>query len=86
MSDEKRSGFEGIEAGPTPSDATEEAGIPEDADQEHPSVTALRARFGEAVLSHQVTAGDQHIVFVSPSRNVEILGWLRDDPDQLLRK
>ena len=82
MSDEKKSNFEGIEAGPTPSDSTEDASTPAAAVEEHPSVTALQAHFGDAVLSHQLSAGDQHIVFVSPSRNTEILGWLRDDPEQ----
>lgn len=48
----------------------------------HPSVEALRARFGDALLRHEVTAGDQHVVFIPPDRNVEILGWLKDDPDQ----
>lgn len=82
MSDEKKSSFEGIEAGPTPSDSTEDASAPAAAVEEHPSVTALQAHFGDAVLSHQLSAGDQHIVFVPPSRNTEILGWLRDDPEQ----
>jgi NADH-quinone oxidoreductase subunit C len=44
-------------------------------------VSALFARFGEAVLHHEVSAGDQHVVHVEPTRNLEILGWLRDDPE-----
>ncbi len=40
------------------------------------------ARFGEAILHHEVSAGDEHVVHVEPTRNVEILQWLRDDPDQ----
>jgi NADH-quinone oxidoreductase subunit C len=48
----------------------------------HPSVTALRDTFGESVLRHEVVAKDQHIVFVSPEKNLQILSWLRDDPDQ----
>ncbi|MFW6206070.1 MAG: NADH-quinone oxidoreductase subunit C, partial [Gemmatimonadota bacterium] len=31
---------------------------------------------------HEVVAGDEHVVFIEPDRNVEILRWLRDDPDQ----
>lgn len=50
-------------------------------DTDHPSVTALRERFGDAILRHEVSAGDQHVVFVDPSRNVEILEWLKEDPD-----
>jgi NADH-quinone oxidoreductase subunit C len=48
----------------------------------HPSVKALRERFGEAVLRHAVMAGDESVVFVAPERNREILRWLRDDPAQ----
>jgi len=29
-----------------------------------------------------VVANDQHIVFIPPERGLEILTWLRDDPDQ----
>jgi NADH-quinone oxidoreductase subunit C len=48
----------------------------------HPSVDALRARFGDAVVHHEVTSGDQHVVYVAPARNREILAWLKDDPQQ----
>ncbi|HEY8469056.1 MAG TPA: NADH-quinone oxidoreductase subunit C [Longimicrobiales bacterium] len=48
----------------------------------HPSVNALRARFGDAILRHEVVAGDEHVVYVEPSRILEILGWLRDDPGE----
>lgn len=48
----------------------------------HPSVQALQERFPDAVLRHEVVAGDEHIVFIPPERNVEILGWLKDDPGQ----
>jgi NADH-quinone oxidoreductase subunit C len=51
-------------------------------DTGHPSVTALQERFGGAIFRHEVSAGDQHVVFVDPSRNVEILEWLKEDPDQ----
>ena len=49
---------------------------------EHASVTALQARFGDAFLRHDIVAGNQHIVFIPPDRNLEVLRWLRDDPDQ----
>src|SRR5690554_2742379 len=48
----------------------------------HPSVSALRARFGNAILRHEVVAGDEHVVYVEPSRIREVLGWLRDDPGE----
>src|SRR5690606_17631791 len=52
-----------------------EAGAPP-----HPSVEALRTRFGDAVLHHEVMAGDEHVVYVRAERIVEVLGWLRDEP------
>lgn len=51
-------------------------------DLHHPSVDALRARFGAAVLHHEVTAGDQHVVYLEAGRNLEILTWLKNDPAQ----
>jgi NADH-quinone oxidoreductase subunit C len=45
-------------------------------------VVALKDLFGEAVLKTEVVAGNQHIVFIPPDRNIEILTWLRDDPEQ----
>jgi NADH-quinone oxidoreductase subunit C len=47
----------------------------------HPSVDALRERFGAAVLHHEVSA-TQHVVYVDAARNREILAWLKDDPQQ----
>jgi NADH-quinone oxidoreductase subunit C len=46
-----------------------------------PSVAALRARFGDAILRDLVSCGDT-IVWVAPARAHEILAWLRDDPGQ----
>ena len=48
----------------------------------HPSVDALRERFGSAILHHEVQAGDEHVVFIVPERNIEILGWLKAEPTQ----
>jgi NADH-quinone oxidoreductase subunit C len=47
---------------------------------DHPSVQRLQARFGDALHHHEISAGDQHVVFVDASRNREVLAWLRDDP------
>ena len=49
---------------------------------DHPSVTALQRRFAAAFVRYEVTAGDQHVVFLQASRNREILSWLKTDPDQ----
>jgi NADH-quinone oxidoreductase subunit C len=45
-------------------------------------VAALTARFGDAILHHTIMAGDEHVVYVPPARVVEILRFLRDDPEQ----
>lgn len=84
MSDETSSGFDAVEAGPTPSDPGTDAepSLPGGLDRAHPSVVALRERFGDAVTRHEVTAGDEHVVHVDPERNAEILGWLKEDPGQ----
>lgn len=78
---EEKSSFDSVAEGPAPSqDAADSVqgtatGVPD-----HPSVSALREKFGDAVLHHEVVAGNQHIVFVPPERNVEILQWLKDEP------
>jgi len=59
------------------------AQLGEEPREEHPSVVALRERFAEAVLRAEVAPGGQHVVYVDPSRNAEVLGWLKDDPGQL---
>jgi NADH-quinone oxidoreductase subunit C len=69
----------GLEAG---EEAAAEAGAPrgEAADAaSHPSVAALRAQFGDAVLHHTVMAGDEHVVYIAPERSRELLQWLRVD-------
>lgn len=47
----------------------------------HPSVVSLTEHFGEALLRHEVTAGDEHVVFIEAERSLEILEWLKDDPE-----
>jgi NADH-quinone oxidoreductase subunit C len=59
-----------------------ESQTPPRTDVEHPSLSPLRARFGESVVRHEISAGDQHVVFVDPRQNREILGWLKEDPAQ----
>lgn len=75
--------LEDLATGPAASDAAEEMPVGPEADAaSHPTVVALRARFGAAVLRHEVQAGDEHVVFIAPERSLEILGWLRDEPSQ----
>lgn len=49
---------------------------------EHPTLPALRNRFGDAILRHEVVAGDEHIVYIDPERVLEILQWLKEDPNE----
>lgn len=82
MAEDNGSAFDAVDQGPDASDGAAE--IPHGAagdGLEHPSVVGLRERFGDAVLRSEVQAGDQHVVFVDPVRNVELLGWLRDDTE-----
>ena len=60
---------------------TPDAAVPVPSDVEHPSVTAVRARFGSAFVRTEVCAGDQHVVYVDPSRSREVLSWLKTDPE-----
>jgi NADH-quinone oxidoreductase subunit C len=80
---ESISSFDRVAEGPRPSQVVE-ATLPQvdSTAPMHPSVAALQDFFGDAVLRHEVVANNQHIVFLPPERNLEILGWLRDDPDQ----
>ena len=83
MSDAGSGGFDAVDQGPRPSDVVgegQEASSAAVAD--HPTVEALQAEFPGAVLRHEVCAGDEHVVFVDPDRNLEILRWLHDDADQ----
>jgi len=48
----------------------------------HPTVEALRERFGDAIRRYKIASGDQHVVYIDPSRTVEILGFLKNDPEQ----
>ncbi len=79
--DSFKKGLEGLDAGAagTPS---EEPGAPPPAGDipPHPSVDALREEFGDAVLRHELTAGDEHVVYVPPARAREMLAWLKDAP------
>jgi NADH-quinone oxidoreductase subunit C len=79
--DSFKKGLEGLETGPAAT-PKEEAGTPPPAGDlpPHPTVDALRAQFGEAVLRHEVVAGDEHIAYIPAEQSFEILQWLRDEP------
>jgi len=82
MSDEKLSGLDAVDLGPVPSDGGGAGAAPgaEDDPADHPTVAGLVARFGDAVTGHRMMNGRQWVVWIDPSRNLEILAWLKDDP------
>ena len=75
--------FDAVEQGPEASEGTRGTPRVSGGDRtENALVAALRGRFDSSILHHEVQAGDQHVVFVDGARNREILGWLKDEPDQ----
>ncbi len=81
MADEFEKGLGGLESGPGQTGgAAPERGPATDV--EHPAVNALRGHFGDAILRHELHAGDEHVVFVAAERVLEIMRWLREDADQ----
>jgi len=83
MADRPTSGLDAVERGPLPSDvAGADSPASGAAGSDHPSVAALRARFGDAVQSDRVSAGDQTVVWIDPAKSLEILRWLKEDPAQ----
>ncbi|HUP89059.1 MAG TPA: NADH-quinone oxidoreductase subunit C [Longimicrobiales bacterium] len=70
-------GLEGLARGPEFSDQPETA-VHAASDVSHPSVTALREKFGDVIGQHVLNAGDEHVVYVNPSRSFEVLKWLRE--------
>jgi len=82
MTEEQKSGLDAVDEGPVSSEASGPADTGSAGDRTgHPSVAALMERFGDAVTRHRVHAGDQHVVWIDRARSLEILGWLKDDPD-----
>ncbi len=80
-SGEFEAGLSGLDRGPAASDVGAPRGPAADP-AAHPSVVALRAKFGDLVGHHTVVAGDEHVVYVTAGRIAEILAWLRDDAGQ----
>lgn len=74
-------GLEGLDRGPAASDVGATTTFPE-ATEAHPAVSALREKFGEAVHSHVIMSGDEHVVYVDRARAFEMLRFLKEDPAQ----
>lgn len=82
MSEHLKDALEGLEAGPSASDVASGSQRGQSADPaSHPSVPALRERFGSAILHHEVVAGDEHVVYIPAGRVTEIMRWLKDSPE-----
>ncbi|MEX2583968.1 MAG: NADH-quinone oxidoreductase subunit C [Gemmatimonadota bacterium] len=81
--DDFKKGLDALDSGPaeSPKETPRVPPPPEDLPP-HPTVEALRARFGEAIGRHEVVAGDEHIVYIDGEKNLEVLTWLRDDAGQ----
>jgi NADH-quinone oxidoreductase subunit C len=75
-----KKGLDALDSGP-PDSPKEAPGVPPPPEDlpPHPTVEALRSRFGEAIGRHEVVAGDEHILYIDPAKSLEILRWLRDD-------
>ena len=67
MTDEFEKGLGGLETGPEVTGQVEPERA-EATDVEHPSVTALEEEFGDAILHHELHAGDEHVVFIARSK------------------
>lgn len=86
MSSEEKAGYSGVPSGGAPSSEVGKAGSPtalKGLEGAHPSVVELRKRFDDAILRHEVVAGDEHVVFVEPEAAFQVLQWLKEDADQL---
>jgi NADH-quinone oxidoreductase subunit C len=80
--DSFKKGLDDLESGPRASEGEAPPAAAASDLPPHASVDALRRQFGDAVLRHEVVAGDEHIVVIPHTRVLEILGWLKDDPAQ----
>ena len=79
---ELKDAISGLESGPGATPTGDASPRGEAAEQAHPSVTALRGKFGAAVLHHTVASQDEHVVYVAPQQLREVLSFLKHDPEQ----
>lgn len=84
MTEDTRSVFDAVADGPAPSDAPVGTDVVSTAQEpsDHPSIVALKENFGDAILRWECVSGDQHVVYVDPAKNLEILAWLKQDDAQ----
>ena len=82
MANDFEKGLQDLEAGPPAGQDGDARNFQEAPPGSHPSVDALRQKFGDALISHVIMSGDEHVVYIDPERNVEVLRWLKEDPAQ----
>lgn len=83
MADERGSDLDIVVDGPLESDGGQVLHETSSGDPSlHPSVKSLLEAFPDEVQRHQLTAGDQWVVWVGPERIHEILTWLKEDGAQ----
>ena len=82
MANDFEKGLQGLETGPEASATTDQQHMSQAPRGSHPTVDALRDKFGDAVISHVIMSGDEHVVYVHADRNLEMLRWLKEDAAQ----
>lgn len=82
MAKEFEKGLQDLQSGPSQGQGAGAASFTEAEPGSHPSVDAMRAKFGDVVLSHVIMAGDEHVVYVATERNLEVLRWLKEEYQQ----
>jgi NADH-quinone oxidoreductase subunit C len=82
MANDFERGLQGLDAGVGATGGAGERNYTEATPGSHPGVDALRAKFGDAILSHFIMSGDEHVVYVAPERNLAVLRFLKEDSAQ----
>lgn len=81
MADEQKTGLDAVDDGPMAPISGESAQPSSSGDpSEHATVAALLERYPDQVQRHQLTAGDQWVVWIGPEKSHEIMTWLKEDP------
>jgi NADH-quinone oxidoreductase subunit C len=81
MADDFKKGLDDLSRGPQASDTSASATATATAER-HPSVDALRAKFGDAIHTHTLMSGDEHVIYVDRARSFDVLKWLKEDSSQ----
>ena len=82
MANDFEKGLHGLGVGPESADPASPDAFTEAAAGSHPSVDALRAKFGDAISAHYIMAGDEHVVYVAADRITQVMRFLKEDSAQ----